>query len=124
MIRHLRRTLTLIELLIVITLIGIIGSALAYNLGAGLNKGKEFRTEQTKRKIKNILDYEVFNNNRLPQDAPDQWKDWLRESELVDKNQKLEDLFKDGYGGEFKVDYDEAIGQITVTSSKDAQKRN
>jgi prepilin-type N-terminal cleavage/methylation domain-containing protein len=117
--RKVKKSLTLIELLIVIALIGIIGSALAYNLGAGLNKGREFRNEQTKLKIKNILDYEIFNNNRDPHEASSHWKEWVAESSLVNRDQKIEELYKDGYGGEFIISYDDKTEQLIVLSSKD-----
>lgn len=119
-IKKIRRALTLIEMLIVIALIGIIGSALAYNMGAGLNKGKEFRSEQNRRKVRNVLDYEIFNNGHDPHEVVQNWKEYVSHSSLIDRDQKLEDLFKDGYGGEYHVSYDEQNDQIVVRSSRDA----
>lgn len=112
-----KRALTLIEMLIVIALIGIIGSALAYNLGAGLNKGKEFKTEQNRKKIRHILEYEIVERNLSPEEAVHQWKQVVGESSLLDRDQKPEELFKDGSGREFEVSYDDARQEIVVKSS-------
>jgi prepilin-type N-terminal cleavage/methylation domain-containing protein len=113
-----KRALTLIEMLIVIALIGIIGSALAYNLGAGLNKGKEFKSEQHRKKIRHILEYEMADKNLSPEEATQNWQAIVRESSLLDRDQRPEDLFKDGNGAPFEVSYDQERQEIIVKSSK------
>lgn len=113
-----KRALTLIEMLIVIALIGIIGSALAYNLGAGLNKGKEFKTEQHRKKIRHILEYEMVDKNLSPSEAINNWQEVVKDSSLLERDQKPEDLFKDGNGVPFEVTYDQERQEIIVKSSK------
>lgn len=115
--RQVKRALTLIEMLIVIALIGIIGSALAYNLGAGLNKGKEFKTEQHRKKIRHILEYEIADKGLSTEEAVSRWKEVVEKSSLMDRDQKAEDLFKDGNGGAFEVSYDEERHEVVVKSS-------
>lgn len=118
-IRKIRKTLTLIEMLIVIALIGIIGSALAYNMSSGLSKGKEFRNEQNKRKIRNMLDYEIFTNGQNPSEVAKDWLSYIQRSTLRDRDQTVEQLTQDGYGSVYHVTYDEHLDQIVVLSSKD-----
>lgn len=109
-------------MLIVIALIGIIGSALAYNLGAGLNKGKEFKTEQHRKKIRHILEYEMAEKNISGEDAVGQWQDIIKNSSLVDRDQQAQDLFKDGNGAIFEVSYDEEHHEIVVKSTAKSKK--
>ncbi len=54
-----RHALTLIEIMIVIVLIGIITSVIGFNLKGTLKKGKDFKTEKVKEKIKNALSIEA-----------------------------------------------------------------
>lgn len=114
-----RRYLTLVEILIVIALIGIIGGALAYNLGAGLKKGQEFKTEQGKKKLKNILYYEIYQNMRDPNEVVEDWQVYVENSPLRDREGKLEDITLDAYGQEYEVIYDADRGEILIYSSHD-----
>lgn len=114
-----RRALTLVEMLIVITLIGIIASALAVNLGGGLRKGQEFKTQQGKKKIQNILYYEMTQNMRDPQEVVNDWEQIVADSPLRDRDVPVEELIKDGYGQPYEVFYDEERGDIRVRSSRD-----
>ncbi len=50
-----KQAITLIEIMIVILLIGLIGGTLAYNMRGSLDKGKEFKTEQNKSKLYDVL---------------------------------------------------------------------
>lgn len=114
-----KRSLTLVEMLIVIALIGIIASALAVNLGGGLRKGQEFKTQQGKKKIKNMLYYEISQQMLSPKEAADQWQEIIENSSLRDKDSALEDLIQDGWGEEYEVVYDEDKDEIVVYSSRD-----
>lgn len=118
--RRVRSALTLIEMLIVIALIGIIGSALAYNMSAGLNKGKEFKNEQNKRKIRNILEYEVTHNNLDPGETAARWADIVKNSSLRDRDVPLDQITQDAYGKPYHVIYDDETDQFIVRSSRDS----
>jgi type II secretory pathway pseudopilin PulG len=50
-----KRSVTLIEIMIVILLIGLIGGALAFNMRGSLEKGKVFKTEQNCAKVREAL---------------------------------------------------------------------
>lgn len=50
-----KRTLTLIEVMIVILLITIIGGAVGYNMKGSLDKGKKFRSERGKEQLREML---------------------------------------------------------------------
>lgn len=119
--KTLKNPLTMIEMLIVITLIGIIGSVLALNLSSGLKKGKEFKTTQGKAKLKNILNYEVISGNSDPQDVVDNWVEVVTDSDLREKDQSIDEIINDGYGKRYTVIYDEENDEIKILSSKDSQ---
>lgn len=114
-----RRYLTLIEMLIVIALIGIVASALAVNLGGGLRKGQEFKTQQGKKKIKNMLYYEITQNMLDPKEAVDQWQEIVENSSLRDRDVAIEEMIQDGWGEEYEVVYDEEHDDIVIYSSRD-----
>ena len=54
--------LTLLEIMVVISLITIILGVLGYNMKNVLNKGKKFRTEQAIERIKSIFRYTKAEN--------------------------------------------------------------
>ena len=54
-----RYSITLLEIMIVILLIGLIGGILSYNLKGTLDRGKKFRTEEGIKRLKEILDLEI-----------------------------------------------------------------
>jgi type II secretory pathway pseudopilin PulG len=107
-----KRYLTLIEIMIVIVLIGLIGSVVAYNMRGSLEEGKIFKTKQGGAQIYNILNLEVARGQELS-DAISHWKEVVSESSLA-KNGK--ELCKDGWGEEYQVT--EQNGDIIVTSRR------
>lgn len=94
-----KRPLTLLEIMIVIFLIGIIGSVIGYNMKGSLDEGKAFKTEQAMSRIREILLLEVAGGATLEEvvSAP---KNHLEHSGLVDNADKL---LKDGWGTDFKI---------------------
>ena len=50
-----KRSVTLLEMMIVITLIGLIASVIGYNMKGSLDRGKAFKTEESQKQIKDIL---------------------------------------------------------------------
>lgn len=90
-----KRSITLIELLIVILLIGIIGGALAFNMKGSLDKGKVFKTEEGMRAIKDILYLEMANSGRSVNDVIADWDAIVDASPLAGKPEQLK---KDGWG--------------------------
>jgi type II secretory pathway pseudopilin PulG len=54
-----RHPITLLEIMIVILLIGVIGGVLSYNLKGTLERGKIFRTEEGKKRLKEIVELQI-----------------------------------------------------------------
>lgn len=50
-----KQSITLIEMMVVITLIGIIGGALAFNMRGSIHKGKVFQSEQNCAQVYDVL---------------------------------------------------------------------
>ncbi len=109
-----KRSVTLIELLIVILLIGIIGGALAFNMKGSLDKGKVFKTEEGIRMIKDILELEMANTGKSIAEvtAIDMWKNIVLASPLAGRP---EELVKDGWGNSYQLSIKDE--QIEIISS-------
>lgn len=94
-----KRSITLIELLIVILLIGMIGGALAFNMKGSLDKGKKFKSEEGIRTIQDILLLEVAQGVPMTE-VVEKWETKVRESPLAGRP---DDLIKDGWGDPYLV---------------------
>ena len=94
-----KRNLTLLEIMIVIVLIGLIGSVIGFNVKGSLDEGKAFKTEQAQEQIKDILLLEVAKGMSL-EDAVAQKEEILHNSGLI-KNPEA--FLKDGWGIPFRI---------------------
>jgi general secretion pathway protein G len=99
-----KRPVTLIEIMIVILLIGIIGGVLAFNMKGSLDKGRDFKTEQTKKRIEDILNLELATGTKTPEEILDSWQEIVLASPLSGGTDKS---LKSGHNKEFKVEYKE-----------------
>ena len=106
-----KRAITLIEIMIVISLIAIIGGVLSYNLKGALDKGKAFKTEQAQNQIKEALQLVCNEVEKTPEEIANDPQTFLGASEFV---KKPEDLIKDGWGAVMKVEYKD--GEFIVSS--------
>jgi type II secretory pathway pseudopilin PulG len=95
-----KRRVTLMEMMIVILIIGLVAGVLAYNLKGSLDKGRQFKTDQAREQIVNILTLESATSGVSLQDVAGRWKEVIRQSPIV---AKPEELIKDGWGQEFQV---------------------
>ncbi len=94
-----RYSLTLLEIMIVIFLIGLIGSVIGYNMKGSLDEGRVFKTEKAAEQIHDILLMEVAKG--VPIDTVVQYKEkYLENSGLVKDAKKL---LKDGWGEPFVI---------------------
>lgn len=112
-LRKKKRALTLIEIMIVIVLIGLIGSVVGVNMKGSLDEGKAFKTRQAKEQIADILMLEVARGASMEAVLSDPGK-YLTNSGLV---KKPKEFMKDGWGAPFEIKEDDEIpGNIVVSS--------
>lgn len=103
---------TLLEIMIVIFLIGIIGSIIGYNMTGTLDKGKAFKTEQGQQRLQDLLELQLANTidpDRITNDTVNV----IKELGIV-KNPN--DLIKDGWNKPYKIEV--TNGEVKVSSEK------
>jgi type II secretory pathway pseudopilin PulG len=101
-----KKAITLLEIMIVIFLIGLIGSVIGYNVKGSLEEGKAFRSEQGIEKLKDIFQMEMASGASAAEIIANP-KYYLENSGLVANADKL---LKDGWNQPYKIsakgDYD------------------
>ena len=113
--RQKKRSLTLLEIMIVIVLIGLIGSVIGVNMKGSLDEGKAFKTKQARDQITDILMLEVARGATVEEVTKDPEK-YLANSGLI---KKPSNFIKDGWGERFAIDPDgRTHGNIIVKSAK------
>lgn len=107
--------MTLLEIMIVIFIIGIIGSVVGYNMRGSLDNGKAFKTKEGSRKLYEIVQLEVAQNKTLSDNGnlTEAVAKLLKDSGLV-KNTK--ELMKDGWGNEYQFSIEK--GNLRFQSEK------
>jgi general secretion pathway protein G len=110
-----KRALTLLEIMIVIVLIGLIGSVIGVNMKGSLDEGKAFKTRQAQDQIADILMLEVARGNSIDAVVREPEK-FLTDSGLV---KKPAEFLKDGWGQLFEIRADDKTqGRIIVKSER------
>lgn len=112
-IRKKKRNLTLLEIMIVIVLIGLIGSVIGFNMKGSLDEGRAFKTRQAQEQIEDILMLEAARGTPI-ETILERKEEYLANSGLV-KNPKK--FLKDGWGNDFDVKVS-GKEMIKVTSDK------
>lgn len=107
-----KQALTLLEIMIVIVLIGLIGSVLGFSMKGTLDKGKIFKTERAIQLIEDTLMLEIAKGASIT-DVVDHAETYLKDSGMV-KN--VENILKDGWGIPFIIEKKDE--QIVVTSKR------
>ena len=115
--------LTLLEIMIVIFLIGLIGSVIGYNMKGSLEEGKAFKTAKAIEQIHDILMLEVAKGEPI-ETVAGQAVAYLSHSNLVKDPAKL---IIDGWGQPFEIkpnqyNSDIVVHSNTYTQYKDRQK--
>lgn len=95
-----KRSITLIEMIVVMLLIATITGAIAYNYNESLNEGKAFKTREGIQRIKTILALQIAENPDCIRDIESQWQSYVRSSPLV---QNPENFLRDGWGKPYTV---------------------
>lgn len=104
--------LTLLEIMIVIVLIGIIGSVIGVNMKGSLDEGRAFKTKYAMEQIQDILLLEVAKGEDISTVINEKEK-YLRNSGMV---KDVDKILKDGWGEEFQIG--SSGQQITVYSKR------
>ncbi len=99
--------------MIVIVLIGLIGSVIGFNMKGSLDAGKAFKTQQAKEQIIDILMLEVAKGSPIEK-VVENPATFLDSSGLI--KGKGDAYLKDGWGQNFDVKLD-GRGLITVESA-------
>lgn len=106
-----KRAVTLVEIMIVISLIAVIGGVLSYNLKGALDKGKVFKTEQSQQQISEALEFLYSEGKYSAEELAENPLAYLYEAEFLKDPKKL---IKDGWGKEMQVKYEN--GKFKVIS--------
>lgn len=110
-----KRSLTLIELMVVIFIIGIIGAVIGINMRGSLDEGKAFKSSKGSKQVYEILNLEYAKNAANISEI-------INNPVKVIKNSKLardpEKLIQDGWGENYQITYDETHDDFYVTSRK------
>jgi prepilin-type N-terminal cleavage/methylation domain-containing protein len=109
--RRKKQALTLIEIMIVIVLIGLIGSVIGANMKGSLDEGRSFKTKYAMEQIKDILMLEVAKGESIETVVAEKEK-YLENSGMVKDVKKM---LKDGWGEDFQVSH---RGQKITVHSK------
>ena len=109
-----KRPLTLLEIMIVIFLIGLIGSVVGYNVKGSLDEGRAFRSEQGAAQIRDLLLLEVAKGYSID-DVVANHEGFLAASGVVRDTKKL---LKDGWGQPYTIQAYRKNTDIRVTSEK------
>lgn len=109
-----KRSITLIELMIVIFLIGLIGGTLAINMKGSLDKGKEFQTRQNCSRVYDILMMDYATGERSLEEVIADHKNIVENSSFCKEGKKV---LKDGWGKNLIVEI-QGEDDIKVYSQK------
>lgn len=112
-----RRYITLMEIMIVITLIAMILGVLAFNYQGALETGRAFETRANIQKIRSALTLKVASDPSAMGSVGEKWRDYLKNSPLISDPDKIA---RDSWGEEFKVSVETIDGNqvIQVTSTR------
>lgn len=110
-----KRSVTLIEIMIVILLIGLIGGALAFNMRGSVDKGKIFKTEQNISRVYDALMFEYAKGERNLRQIVDDRENVMKECPFVRDGVSL---LKDAWGNPLSIHIDESGDELLITSTK------
>jgi len=109
--KYKKRSITLIEILVVMSLIAIITGALAYNYQGAIEKGKAFKTEETIKRMETILSIELSEKSDEIDDIKNHWQQRVIKSPMwggakkTKDGQDITEIF-DGWGGKISMKFE------------------
>ncbi len=114
-----RSAITLLEIMIVITNIGLIATLVGYNMKGSLDKGRAFRSEQGIEQLESLFSLALSEGKTIKEIKKDPEK-VLKELNLVSNPEKL---LKDGWGKPYIIDEDSERGVRVSSSAYEAYKK-
>lgn len=108
-----KKSLTLIEIMVVIALIGIIGSVLGVNMKKSMDKAKVFKAKAQAQKIEDALNIYYAENSLQPKEVIEQADEILKDCGLF-KDER--DFKLDPYGKPIVIKFED--GGFVCKSSK------
>jgi general secretion pathway protein G len=109
-----KQSITLMEIMIVIFLIGLIAGVIGYNMKGSLDEGKAFRTQAGIDQLRDILLLEAAKNN-IPVEIVAKDPEFYIQQSGITKNP--EKLLKDGWGANLKITASVRNQDLEITSS-------
>lgn|SRR3990167_5862894 len=109
-----KQSITLLEIMIVIFLIGLIGSVVGYNVKGSLDKGKAFKTTQGEKQIEEILALEL-SEGANPAAILQDLAGYLKHAGFC---KDPDALLKDGWGELYDITYSEEKEKFLISSAK------
>lgn len=118
--KYKKRSITLMELMVVMVIIGIISTVIGRGISGSLEKGKKFKTEHSRKQLEEILLLQIATGACEIADLKDmnKVKEQLKKSGLVSN---ADDLLKDGWGDLYTIDIPEGSDKILIISKHDEQ---
>jgi general secretion pathway protein G len=110
-----KRSITLLEIMIVIFLIGLIGSVIGFNMKGSMDKGRVFKTERAQQQIKDILELQLASGGVTTDQVIQDPAHYLELSGMVKDPAKL---ILDGWNEPFEIVQGEQPHEILVNSSR------
>ncbi|MBS0585091.1 MAG: prepilin-type N-terminal cleavage/methylation domain-containing protein [Verrucomicrobia bacterium] len=109
-----KRAITLLEIMIVIVIIGIIGSVVGYSMKGSLDQGRAFKSEQGSKQVHDLLMLQVMQGTPVDEIKKDPLQ-VLESTGLAGNSKKL---FKDGWGKDFEIKFIEGSQEEFVVTSE------
>lgn len=107
-----KHPMTLLEIMIVIFIIGIIGSVIGYNMKGSLEEGKAFKSKEGARQIYEVLTLEMAKGLTM-EDVTSKTEEILKSSGMI---KSAEDLLKDGWGVKYDIKATQSGDDIRIIS--------
>ena len=105
--------MTLLEIMIVIFIIGLVGSVITVNMRSSLEEGKSFRSQQGSKQIFEVLCLEMARHDISAETAAKDYSKILKDSGLIKNVPKM---LHDGWGESYIISHNN--DEVFVTSKK------
>ncbi|MCI5051625.1 MAG: type II secretion system GspH family protein [Simkaniaceae bacterium] len=114
MAKRKKRPMTLLEIMVVIFIIGIVGTVIGVNMKGSLEQGKAFKSEQGSRQIYEILNLEMAKGSAIPTKLDSKTALRIVKDSGLAKDAKK--LMEDGWGRPYRILVKDDESDIRVIS--------